>query len=86
MVDGESDVLPAAAGLDASEGDASISTDPLHSISQSRPSRPCHDDGWLDKDHYFENDDPADTCDYDKWKEKYKDIDEIQVNGAIRKQ
>ena len=66
MVDGESDVLSTAVGLAARNGDLSISTDPSHSISQSRPSRPCHDDGWLDKDHYFENDDPADNCDYKK--------------------
>ena len=41
--------------------------------------------GWLDKDNYFEDDAPADTFE-DEWKEKYKDLDEIQVNGALKRQ
>ena len=79
MVDDESSVLPSAAAIDPDEHDAS------DSLFQSRPSRPCHDEGWLDDDHYFDHDEPIDPCSVD-WKEMYKDMDEIQVNGAIRRQ
>ena len=45
----------------------------------SRPSRAHLDNNWLDEDHYFKDDTPADTFN-DEWSEKYKDLGEIQVN------
>ena len=59
--------------------------DDLQSRFRSRPSRAYLDSGWLDEDNYFEDNTPADTFE-DEWKEKYKDLDEIQVNGALKRQ
>ena len=50
-----------------------------------RLSRAHLDNNWLDEDHYFEDDTPVDTFDAE-WYEKYKDFDEIQVNGALKRQ
>ena len=43
------------------------------------------DGDWLDEDGHFQHDAPVDPF-VDEWKEKYKDLDEIQINGAIRRQ
>ena len=59
--------------------------DVLKSRFRSRPSRAYLDSDWLDKDHYFEDNAPADTFE-DEWKEKCRDLDEIQVNGALNRQ
>ena len=57
----------------------------MESCFRSRPSRAYLDRSWPDEDNYFEDDAPADTFE-DEWKEKYKDLDEIQVNGALKRQ
>ena len=85
MVNDESAVLPAAAVFNSDEGTTSPPAEEVDSLSRSRPSRPCHDDGWIDDDHYFQYDDPADSFAADEWKEVYKNLDEIQVNGAIER-
>ena len=88
MLSNDSAVLPAAVpALKSNEGDEYVfDTNEFNNLSRSRPSRPYQDDGWLDTDHYFEDDAPTDSFNSSKWKEKYKDMDEIQVNGAIKRQ
>ena len=40
----------------------------------------------MDEDHYSEADVPTDCYNASGWTEKYKDLDKIQVNGAIKRQ
>ena len=49
-----------------------------------RPSRPFQDDDWTEQDHYYDGDLPEESCS-EKWNRVYHDLDEIQVNGAIRR-
>ena len=70
----------------AGEEQAGQQTEDVGSILHSRASRSSRDDVWLDTDHYFEQDLPSDSFKDGEWKERYKDMDEIQVNGAIRRQ
>ena len=95
MVNSESQVLPAThafptESLDGEqqgkETDNSLHLDDVETIYRARASRPGSNDGWLDTDHYFAQDLPADSYKDGEWKEKYKDLDEIQVNGASRRQ
>ena len=60
--------------------------DDVKSIFCLRPSRPSNDHGWLDSDHYSQLDLPTDSYTDGEWKERYTDLDEIQINGAIRRQ
>ena len=62
MVLDESSVLPAVVALDPLEGTASLDDD-LETLSQSRPSRPSLDVGWIDDNHYFDHDVPDDSFD-----------------------
>ena len=80
MVNSESEVLPATSAI-PTEG--VVNEEQGGELLASRLSR---DDGWLDSDHYFEQDLPSDSFKDGEWKERYKDLDEIQVNGAIRRQ
>ena len=86
MVLDESNVLPSPAAFDSNETDDPISIGVDETLSQSRPSRPSQDQGWLDEDHYFEHDLPSEEFNPGEWKEEYKHMDEIQVNGALRRQ
>ena len=88
VVDGESAVLPAPAAFDLDDPAASLLDEPeldLAEPSISRPSRPFIDKDWVDEDHYFDGDLPTDQYGSGDWKETYKDIDEIQFNGSIRR-
>jgi len=88
VVDGESAVLPAPAAFDLDDPAASLLDEPeldLAEPSISRPSRPFIDKDWVDEDHYFDGDLPTDQYGSGEWKETYKDIDEIQFNGSIRR-
>ena len=93
MVDGESAVLPAFAASDLDDLAASLPDSELNEpeldeevSSNSRPSRPFRDNGWMDADHYFDAELPTDQHDPNEWTKTYKDIDEIQVNAAIKRQ
>ena len=86
MVDSESAVLPAPAAFDpADSGDSSTESESDATFA-SRPSRPFQDNGWMDEDHYNEVDVPTDCHNASKWKQTYKDLGEIQVNGTIKRQ
>ena len=90
MVNNESEVLPSPVPGDE-EGTTYDATtlidDPGSLIHRARSSRPTSfykDGGWRDGDHYFD-DRPSD--DYQPgWKEAYTRMDDIQVNGALRRQ
>lgn len=90
MVNSESEVLPAASAIPFesaedeghAEGRAEEQIDDVDSLFQARASRPSCDDGWLDADHYFDQDLPLDSFNDGEWKEKYKDIDDIAVDRA----
>ena len=84
MVNDESAVLPVDVGFDSDEGTALSLAVEVDSLSRARSSRPCHDDGWIDDNHYFQSDKPADAYVANEWKEVCKDFDEIQVNGGTR--
>ena len=86
MVDSESAVLPAPAAFDPADSGDSSSESESDAPFASRPSRPFQDNGWMDGDHYSEADVPTDCHNASEWTEKYKDLDEIQVNGAIKRQ
>ena len=89
MVDGESAVLPAPAAFDLDDLAASLLDEPELDETEpsvSRSSRPFTDKDWMDQDHYFDGDLPTDQHGSAEWKETYKDMDEIQVNAAIRRQ
>ncbi len=86
MANSKSEVLPLPVGLPDGEEGLSILSDDLGSLFHSRPSRPCQDNRWCDEDHYFQHDAPVDVFDKKEWKETYKDLDKIQVNGAIQRQ
>ena len=59
----------------------------LDSLFRARSSRPHLDKGWEDNDHYYQQHDvPGDQFSADEWKEKYKDMDEIHVNGSKQRQ
>ena len=88
MVIGESEVLLAtqAIPIESLEGeqqgketDASEQLDDVESLFLARARRPSSKDGWLDTDHYFDQDLPADSSKDGKWKEKYKDLDETII-------
>ena len=81
MVLDESSVLPAEAALDSAEDEG----DECFESSVARPSRPFEDADWTDKDHYYDGDLPTESCSIDEWKRTYRDLDEIQINGAIRR-
>ena len=70
----------------ASVLDSDSDAEDLHLISILRPSRPHQDYGCMGEDHYFENNDLTNSFDSSEWKEEYKDMDEIQVTGAIKRQ
>ena len=81
MVNSESEVLPAtfavpteslAGEQQAGETDVSMQLD-VDSLIQARASRLSSDDGWLDTDHYFAQDLPADS---------YKDGEHLWLNSA----
>lgn len=87
MVASESDVRPSVRGIPLNE-DSTV--DELlkalagaDSLSPSRSSRPHHDDGWQDDDYYF----AGGTADVPStsWKEMYTKMDNISVNGAIKR-
>jgi hypothetical protein len=83
MVHDESFVLPSASAF---HSESSLPGD-ADAITVARSSRPCLDDGWMDEDHYHQSaDEPADVHVANEWKEKYHDLDEIRVNGALKKQ
>jgi len=86
MVDGESAVLPAPAAFDLDDLAASLLDEPELDETEpsvSRSSRPFTDKDWMDQDHYFDGDLPADQHGSAEWKETYKDMDEIQVNYLL---
>ena len=81
-------MLPAPAAFDLDDPAASLLDEPeldLAEPSISRPSRPFIDKDWVDEDHYFDGDLPTDQYGSGEWKETYRDIDEIQFNGSIRR-
>jgi hypothetical protein len=91
MVNSESEVLPSSLGIPADDevedlgGEQEQAYYDIGSLFQSRASRPGQDFGWLDKDHYFtEQDRPGELYREGEWTEKYTDMDEIKVNGAKR--
>ena len=95
MVNSKSQVLPATHALpteslvgeqQGKETDNSLQLDDVQTLYRARASRPSSDNGWLDTNHYFDQDLPANSYKDGKWKEKYKDLNEIQVNGASRRQ
>ena len=84
---GHNEEQGAAQGLDEDgEDDALSEVDGVESLFRPRASRPSNDDGWLDYDHYSHLDAPADSYADGEWRERDSDLDEIQVNGAIRRQ
>ena len=85
-VDGESDVLPAPAAFDPADSGDSSSESESDAPFASRPSRPFQDNGWMDEDYYYDADVSADCYNPREWSETYKDLDEIQVSGAIKQQ
>ena len=80
MVLDESSVLPAEAALDSAKNEE----DECFESPVARPSRPFKDPDWTDKDHYYNGDLANESCSIEEWKRTYRDLDEIQVNGAIR--
>ena len=86
MVLDESEVLPAPAAFDPDDGDEYNPVPEFDSLSVSRSSRPSQDVGWADDDHYHDSDLPTDQYVPSKWTEKYKDLDQIQVYAAIKRQ
>ena len=90
MVNSESEVLPATSAVPTegvvNEEQGGELLEDVDALLQARASRPSRDDGWLDSDHYFEQDLPSDSFKDGERKERYKDLDEIQVNGAIGRQ
>ena len=50
----------------------------------ARPSRPSQDADWTDQDHYYDGDLSEESC-LKKWNHVHHGLDEIQVNGAIRR-
>ena len=86
MVHDGSFVLPSAVAFLSNSDSASSLADDADTISASRSSRPCRDDGWIDEDNYYQlADEPADSHVANEWKEKYHDLDEIQVNRAMKR-
>ena len=81
MVLDESSVLQADAALNSAEDEG----DKCFEYPVARPSRPFEDAVWTDKDHYYDGDLPTESCSIDEWKRTYRDLDEIQINGAIRR-
>ena len=80
-------VLLSAAAFHSNSDSASSLADDADTIFGSRSSRPCLDDGWINEDHYYQSaDEPADSHVANEWKEKYQDLDEIRVNGAMKRQ
>ena len=86
MVHDESAVLPAPAAFDPDNGEDCYLLSEFNSPTVSRSSRPFQDTGWADDDHYHESDLPTDQIVPSEWTEKYKDLDQIQVNAAIKRQ
>ena len=87
MVDGESAVLPAPAAFGSADPDDSLPVFESDAPSEARPSRPFQDNGWMDEDHYYDADVPADCYNPREWTETYKDLDEIGMGkyaGWIR--
>ena len=69
MVHDESFVLPSAAAFCSNSDSASSLADDADTISASRSSRPCLDDGWLDEDNCYQSvDEPADSHVANEWK------------------
>ena len=86
MVHDESAVLPAPATFNPDDGEDCDPLPEFCSLSVSRSSRPFQDTGWADDDHYHESDLPTDQFVPSEWAEKYKDLGQIQVNAAIKRQ
>ena len=86
MVHDASTVLPTAAAFGPDEDAASSLEHEVESLSRARSSRPYHDDGWADNDHYFEYDEPVHVYAAGEWNRLHKDLGEMQVNGAITRQ
>ena len=88
MVASESEILPSPAGSPLENDGQLLQPDDLENLiqSSSRSSRPHLDDSWLDLDQCLDSNAPTDMYQQGKWKEKYKDLDEILVNGASRRQ
>ena len=87
MVHAKSSVLPLAAAFPSNSDFEPSLADDANTISASRSSRPCLDDGWLDEDNCYQSvDEPADSHVANEWKEKYHDLDKIRVNGAMKRQ
>ena len=91
MVSSESEVLPATFAVptespagEQQDGETDVFTQfDVDSLLQARASRPSCDDGWLDTDHYFDQDLPVDSFKDGEWKEKYTDLDKIQVKAQF---
>ena len=79
MVNSESEVLPATSAIPTegvvNEEQGGELLEDVDALLQARASRPSCDDGWLDSDHYFEQDLPSDSFKDGEWKERYKDLD-----------
>jgi len=78
MVHDKSFVLPSAAAFRLNSDSALTLTDNADTIFGLGSSRPCLDNRWIDKDHYYQSaDEPADSHVANEWKEKYHDLDKI---------
>ena len=88
MVNDKSTVMSTAVAYESDEASALSLANEVASLSPSplMLNRPCHDNGWINEDHYAQSDTPVDLFNASKWKEVYKDLDEIWVNGAIKRQ
>ena len=87
MVNDESKVLPTAVVFESGKAASALSlVNKVASLSISRSCRPCHDNGWINDDHYTQSNEPSDSFNVSEWKEVYKDLDKIRVNGAIKRQ
>ena len=62
MVHAKSSVLPLAAAFPSNSDFEPSLADDAETISGSRSSRPSHDDGWINEDHYYQSaNEPVDS-------------------------
>ena len=86
MVNDESTVLPVAVAFTSDEASALSLANEVASLSLLRSSRPCHDNGWINEDHYAQSNKFVDSFNASEWKEVYNDLGETRVNGSVKRQ
>ena len=86
MVNDESTVLHTVVAFESNEASTLSFANEVASLSLSGSSRPCHGNGWINEDHYAQSNTPVDSSNASKWKGMCKDLDEIWVNGGIKRQ